>query len=250
MQINWSTLILEVINFLVLMWILKRIFYIPIKEAIEKRKEVIQQSLDKARQVDDEAKKLMAQYETRLSDWEKEKRQKELTLKQDLEDEKNQALEHLRTTLGKEREKNQAQESKRLQAIILKEERLAEVRATKLAAKLLERLVGPEMENKIIELFIEQIIGISQEKIILIKNELVNNAGVIIKIVSAFPIEDQQRKNLSSTIKKLFDQVDLKFNFTQDGKLLAGLCVAIGSIIIHADIHDELKFFSEIPFHE
>ena len=37
MQIDWTTLVLEIINFLVLVWILKRFLYKPVMEAIAAR---------------------------------------------------------------------------------------------------------------------------------------------------------------------------------------------------------------------
>ena len=38
MTLSWPTFILEIVNFLVLVWILKRFLYQPILQAIEERK--------------------------------------------------------------------------------------------------------------------------------------------------------------------------------------------------------------------
>ena len=38
MELSWSTFILEAINFLVLVWILKRFLYKPVLDVIERRK--------------------------------------------------------------------------------------------------------------------------------------------------------------------------------------------------------------------
>ena len=37
MQLDWTTFILEIVNFLVLLWILKRFFFRPVREAIARR---------------------------------------------------------------------------------------------------------------------------------------------------------------------------------------------------------------------
>ncbi len=38
MELNWSTLLLEIVNFLVLVWILKRFLYRPVLQVIEERR--------------------------------------------------------------------------------------------------------------------------------------------------------------------------------------------------------------------
>ena len=49
MEFNLSTFILEIINFLILIWILQRLFYKPLLEVIAKRKQFIDQSLADAK---------------------------------------------------------------------------------------------------------------------------------------------------------------------------------------------------------
>ena len=48
MQFSWATFFIEIVNFLILVWILKRLLYVPIKKAIKLRQQSIQESLDKA----------------------------------------------------------------------------------------------------------------------------------------------------------------------------------------------------------
>ena len=45
MQLDWSTFILEILNFLILVWILKRFLYKPILTMIAERKAAIEQTL-------------------------------------------------------------------------------------------------------------------------------------------------------------------------------------------------------------
>lgn len=88
MGFTWSTFILEIINFLVLVWVLKRILFLPIKRAILQRRKSIQEDLDKAKGLREEAIKLQAKYENRLNDWEIEKQEKMTLFKQEIEKER------------------------------------------------------------------------------------------------------------------------------------------------------------------
>ena len=48
MEWNWSTFVLEMINFLVLVWILKHFFYRPVLGVIERRQKSIDQTVEAA----------------------------------------------------------------------------------------------------------------------------------------------------------------------------------------------------------
>ena len=73
MELNWSTFILEMINFLVLIWILKRFFYRPVLSALEKRRNQIEQDLNEATLRHTQASELEQKYKERLEDWALEK---------------------------------------------------------------------------------------------------------------------------------------------------------------------------------
>ena len=73
MTLSWPTFILEIVNFLVLVWILKRFLYRPILQAIEERKARIEKNLAAAKARQMEAEALEQQFQKRLADWENEK---------------------------------------------------------------------------------------------------------------------------------------------------------------------------------
>ena len=73
MELSWATFFLEIINFLVLVWILKRFLYKPVLEAIGHRKAVIDKTLADADAKEAGAQALVEQYQNRLAEWENEK---------------------------------------------------------------------------------------------------------------------------------------------------------------------------------
>ncbi|MCL5260534.1 MAG: F0F1 ATP synthase subunit delta [Gammaproteobacteria bacterium] len=249
MHLNWSTFILEIINFLVLVWILQRIFYLPIKNAIENRKKTIQQSLSDAKQIQHEAEDLKLQYQNRLIEWEKEKEQKNASLQQEIAKKQSEALEDLKAEIAKEREKNKFQDKQKLEERITKIEQQTFTNAAKFAAKLLTKFASPQLEEQIIQLFLEQLPLIPAEKANLIKNEIAKDNNKTIMVSSAFVLSSKLQEVITATLKKQFAS-DVAVSFKIEPKILAGLYLVIGSMIIHANLRDELKFFSEIPLHE
>ena len=73
MELNWSTFLLEIINFLVLVWILKRFLYRPVLSVLDKRRKSIEESLNEATNRHTQAIALEQQYKQRLEEWALEK---------------------------------------------------------------------------------------------------------------------------------------------------------------------------------
>ena len=105
MELNWSTFLLEIINFLILVWILKHFFYKPVLNVIARRRRSIEKSLNDANTLHEDAEALRVQYENRLAEWEKERQAAHTSLDKEIETERARRMEALRTTLGEEREK-------------------------------------------------------------------------------------------------------------------------------------------------
>jgi len=64
-EIN-STLLWQVFNFLVLLWLLKRYLYGPIKEILDKREKTIKNEIEEAEQKHEEAMELKKEYKAEL----------------------------------------------------------------------------------------------------------------------------------------------------------------------------------------
>ncbi|MGD8350593.1 MAG: ATP synthase F0 subunit B, partial [Gammaproteobacteria bacterium] len=105
MELSWSTFLLEMINFLVLVWILKHFLYQPVLKVIARRRSEIEEQLAESRRLQTEAGQLKTDYENRLEDWDKERQQLRDGLAKELEGERAQQLEALREDLASEREK-------------------------------------------------------------------------------------------------------------------------------------------------
>ncbi|MBE9486855.1 MAG: ATPase, partial [Chloroflexi bacterium] len=98
MELSWSTFLLEIINFLVLVWILKRFLYKPVLDVIARRRTGIEDRLAETQRLHDEADTLKTEYENRLADWNQERQQSRDALAQELNEERARQMEVLQTT--------------------------------------------------------------------------------------------------------------------------------------------------------
>jgi len=105
MGLDWSTFLLELVNFLILLWILKRFLYAPIKAAIEARRERVESALAEANARRAEAERMRQDYEARLDAWQQERARARVALDQELAAERARRIEALQTELRAQRDK-------------------------------------------------------------------------------------------------------------------------------------------------
>ena len=243
MQIDWSTFILEIVNFLILMWLLSRFFYRPVMDIIARRRDDIRRGMEQARQARSEADILRDKYQTRVQDWEREKSAARTELHEAIEQERGRLLQQLRLELDAERQKQEVINRRKLEAERQKYERQALDQGASFCARLLSRLASQDLENSIAALLLEDLAGLDEET-----RQALNNAGTdksrAVIIYSAYPPAQSWRTGLEQALNGLLGP-DSRYEYRREPGLIAGLRIAIGSRLLQANIQDELKYFNE-----
>jgi F-type H+-transporting ATPase subunit b len=243
MNLDPTTFIFEVINFLVLVWLLQRVLYKPVLRAVNARQERIQKGLDEAAQAKAQALQLKAEYETRLSEWEHEQSRLLLALDEELKAERERQLKLLQKLLGEERKKDEALQERALQDKMNENERKALALAGEFAARLLTRLACEQLEQKLCELFFEDLES-KESKLIETLQAAIKDGQHSLHVQTAMPLSAEQQAIISEHLRKLVG-AEVKCEFTQDRQLLAGIAVDAGTLVLHADLQHELNFFLE-----
>ena len=164
MELSWSTFLLEIVNFLVLVWILKRFLYKPVVDVIARRREKIEQTLEAAEEKRRTSEALRAQYENRLADWEQEKEAARTEFQRDIEQERVSRLEALATELEAERRKREVVAERERRESERRLENQALALAAGFAARLLTRVAGPELERRLVEVLQEDLPRLSENR--------------------------------------------------------------------------------------
>jgi F-type H+-transporting ATPase subunit b len=246
LELNWSTFILEIINFLVLIWILKHFLYKPVLDVIARRRAGIEDLHAGAQQLHDEADRLKAEYGNRLNDWQQERQKSRETLAQELHEERARQMENLQTALTQEREKAQVAESRQREKSARAIEAKALQQSAQFATHLLSQAVGPELEERLFELLLSNLSNLPADKVALLSSQW-GNIPEGITIASAYPLTDEQQNKLGETLSAISGQTAV-IQYRQDSTLLAGLNITIGDWVLHANIRDELKGFTEFAY--
>lgn len=244
MEMSWSTFVLEIVNFLVLMWILKRFLYKPVLDVIARRRAGIEKRLADAEARHADAERMQEQYEGRLADWDQERQQAREGLAREIEVERTRKLAELQTALKQEQEKARVAATRHQADAMNKMEETALTQGARFVTRLLEQAAGPDTETRLVDLAITELTQLPAERSAALRNSY-GKTPEVIAVVSAFPLPDEQRQRLAQALATVAD-ADIPLRFEENSGLLAGVRITIGDWILGANLQDELKGFAAL----
>ncbi|WP_174875883.1 F0F1 ATP synthase subunit delta [Vogesella oryzae] len=242
MELNWTTFVLEIINFLALLWLLKRFLYRPVLQILAARQAGIEQQLASARDSEARATAMQQQFASRLADWEQEKAAERRRFDAELATEKERQLAKLGKELAAERERSAAQDANRLATQRRQLAGEASVQARQFASALLGRLAGPELEGRLVQLFIAELDALPEEQLAEVRAGLDGQGQGVVS--TAFELPAAQRQQVSAAVaSRLAPQLALEFRV--DPALLSGARLSLGAWRLDFSLAGELAFFPE-----
>jgi len=243
MELDWSTFLLEIGNFLILVWLLKRFLYRPVKTAIEARRERVAAVLAEAERVRAEAEQTRADYEARRAALAREHAEARAELERTLAAEREHRLEALHQELHRERDKAVALAERERTETERRDQAAALALAGRFAGRLLAAVAGPELEARLIDLTVEQLPDLPEHQ----REALaaaVDKDPAAVRVQSAYPIADAGRRALTDALSRTAGRaVTCRFDETPD--LIAGLSIDAGALLLGANLRDELRLFTE-----
>ena len=239
MEFDWTTFALEMLNFLVLVWLLKRFFYRPVLAVIETRQVATAKTIAEAETVRHQAEALKHEYQMRLAGVDKDRAAAKAGLDEEIAAERTRRLATVEAEVNADRQRRQLLEAREKSEREATLEREALTIAARFASRFLDRLAGPELNAKLVELTLSELDARAPGEL-----ELLRDPGVNIKVVSAYRLDETQHAAITRTLGRLAGR-SLAPEFSEDAMLKAGVCIMAGSWVLMANLRDELGFFSE-----
>ncbi len=244
MELNWSTFALELINFLVLIWILKRFLYKPVLAGIDRRRARVEKILQDAQALEQTANDRKQEYQRRLQQWEQQQIDAHHQLEQEMETERQRLQAGLHATIEKEREREQALLEHAHEEHRRQQERQALTQGARFTTRLLGRLASPELEQRLLTMALEDLAAMPETRRGEICAGLDGDTRPIV-VSSAHALSPPQRDQLQQALARCLQCPLPEWQFTEDATLLAGIRIQLGAWVLRANLQDELRFFSE-----
>lgn len=244
MSFDATTFVLEIINFVVLLWLLQKFLYKPILDVINKRQAAVEKRVSEARQALEQAQALEQQYNSRLSEWEKEKQRLKAFLGEELKVERQRQLAKVKLEIDQEQARAQALAEAKRKGETLQYEQLAIELAAKCMANVLSRFASSDLERRICEVFLTDLSGYEKEQLALTMNHGQSGSAKI-QVATAYPAGTELKESIIAGLKQKLGQ-DCELEFLQDSSLIAGIKVTTAGGILQANLSDVVQFFRGI----
>lgn len=218
MLIDWFTVSAQIINFLVLVFLLKHFLYRPITDAMDRREKGIASRLDEAEKKKETAEKEAARYRSKVDEIAEEREQ---MLRKAMDD-ANARKEELLKTASEEVERKKAawEESIRgeKQSFLAELRKKTSTEVFAVARGALKDLASRALEKELIEGFKRHLEGMDEKEKNELRELLAKEKGITVR--SAFEIAD--KKDLTEFLEK-----ELLGNARVNYEVLPGLIAGI-----------------------
>lgn len=222
MQIDWITVTAQIVNFLILVWLLKRFLYHPVIEAMDRREKRITDRLADAQEREQEAEEAARLYEQKQKELEDERDEIMAEAEEEAEEEKKRLTEEAREDVAKTRKAWQRQVDQERTEFLTRLRRETADAIETIARRTLHDLAAVELEEQIAQTFVKRLKELDEET----RKALAETSDVV-RISSAFELESSTRGRLTRAVHENLDE-DLDVEYEQSPELVCGIELTSG----------------------
>lgn len=222
MLIDPFIVVAQIINFLILVALLKRFLYKPITQAMETRSQRIERQLAAAASKEEDAEAEKKSYLQKQQTLETQKQEWLNKVKQEVELEKEQLTENaiaeinlLRSQWYQDFERDRQKLASEIRDRLSHQVILA-------TRKTLSDLANADLEGQIVERLIDRLYNLDDRQLKAIRTAPLSNPRHVITIRSSFTIPEAKRERLISAIhQQIVTEAEVKFEIKED--LICGI---------------------------
>lgn len=237
--LNLGYLIVQILNFAIVLVVLRSWAYKPIVNMLEQRRETIAQGLEDARIAAEARANAEKEAEGIVAEAQKQANQ----IVREATERAEQAAGELRSEA--EREAEEARQTALAEGEQLKQQTLGEVRgqvaslAVAAAHKIIGETLDAQRQQKLIDEFFS---GIKAGKVVVLEGSSMSGDAAV--VTSALPLDDSERATVQKDLQaQLGSEAEVEFKV--DPSILGGLVVRVGGKVIDGSVAGKLAGLSQ-----
>jgi F-type H+-transporting ATPase subunit b len=217
MQIDWITVSAQIVNFLVLVWLLQRFLYRPVLQAMGRREQRIADRLDDAERRESEADERIREFEAKREALDREREDILSQAREAADRERRKLRDAARDDVDAQRRQwqEQLEQEQREFADGLRSRTRDTVQ--RIARRALGDLADAGLEERIVDGFIGRLEDAGQD----LRDAFAGGDGPL-RIHTSFELEPAVRSRLTHILHEQID-ADLVVEFDRDEELLCGI---------------------------
>lgn len=244
MKIDWFTFVAQIINFLVLVYLLKRFLYAPITNAMQARESGITSRIEQAKRKEADADRMTEEYRLRSEQLERERLRMFEEAKTEVDASRQQQLTQARADVKNRREDwlaSLSREKATLSQIVRQRCGQQVAAATRQAIR---QLADADLEEQMLRAFIQKLSA--EGSLTTNRTRFATNGNAIAVAYTAFDVSPIWRDRLKSALTQQIELTDVEFRVMPE--IVCGVEIHIGSEKIGWSVEEYLATLEE-EFH-
>jgi len=221
MQIDWFTVIAQIINFLILVWLLKRFLYKPILNAIEERENKIASQLEDAESKKEEAGKEQDEFRQKNEDFEHKKKELMKKAVEESEEKRQKLLEEARNEANEFRSQLKKSSEEVQQNLSQEIEQKVQQEVFSITRKTLSDLASMDLEEQTVRVFIRRLNELKEDEKKQFLEAFKSKSDPIL-VRSAFDLPSKQKTEIQNSIAEILG-TETQFQYKTVPELVSGI---------------------------
>jgi F-type H+-transporting ATPase subunit b len=241
--INWFTVIAQIINFLVLVYLLKRFLYGPIIRAMDEREKKIALRMEEASKKKEEADLEAEDYRRKNREFNERREEMFSQIKEEVEVRRKDFINEARNQVNASRTNWYEAIQREKEAFLQDLRRRAGRQTCAISRQVLKGMADVDLEDHIIHVFIERLLSLNKDEIEALK-ESIHRLPQKISVRSAFKIPGKRAGEIKDVLRNQADgHVDVRFEVSPD--LICGIELKCQGSRISWNVDDYLETLEE-----
>lgn len=212
MQIDWITVSAQIVNFLILVWLLKRFLYQPVLRAMDRREQRIKDRLNEANSREQQAQQQRVQYQNKEQQLEQQREELLTKARKEAEQEKHQLLEAARDEINEKQSLWQQQVEQEKDDFLKSLRDQAGGAIQSIARRALTDLADTALEQQIVDSFMQRLKALDDDT-----RSTLSNTNDGIQITTSFALKSEVRSRLTRLIHDtITNDVDVQYQESPD----------------------------------
>jgi F-type H+-transporting ATPase subunit b len=217
MQIDWITVSAQIVNFLILIWLLKRFLYRPVIRAMDEREKLIAARLTEAEKHQQVADEQAERYRNQREELERGRDDIYAKAADEAVERKRQMLDDARAEVIEARANWQREVDEEKEEFLVSLRRAAAEAVQKVARKALKDLADEDLEDRIVHVFVERLKQLDRPT-----RKALAEPSEPVRIESGFELGSSLRARLTRAVhEQLAEGLDIEYDSSSD--LICGI---------------------------